>query len=98
MTELGAVDEEPAPATSSSSSPAAIARLFYAALAVAELLYVVDVLTDGAIRRLVEPRARRLRRQLADAIRRERAWQRDAPWVIFEAIELTRDAARREPA
>lgn len=97
-------DEEPPPPVSlgpASSAPrplltsAALARGFSAVLAVAELLYVLDVLTDGAVRAAVEPSARRIRSQLLAFVRREREWQRARAWVVWEAIEIAREEAER---
>lgn len=65
-----------------------VAAVFVAAL-VAEVAYVVDVATHGAVGREV----RRLVREAVARVEHERDVQRAARWVVFEAIEATREGA-----
>lgn len=70
-------------------------RFLTAALAgvvIAEVLYVVDVLTHGAALRNLQ----RVARDAVAYVEHERDVQRGARWVVFEAIEATREAAAHE--
>lgn len=68
-----------------------------AAVLVAEVVYLADVLTNGAVGRAAAPHVAELRRVLreaAAAAEREREVRASSRWVIFEAIEATREGAR----
>src|SRR4051794_29541203 len=82
------------------ANPERAVLFVYAALVAVELVYVADVMTHGAVLRVIEPHARRAHaaaraavRELVTAVRLEREIRLAARHVVFEAIEATREGA-----
>lgn len=70
--------------------------VLYAVSTVLLTAYIVDVLTDGAVMRAAAPAGgwcRAKMHRVGERLRRDRQWRQEAPAVVWEAIEMTMDAA-----
>ncbi len=65
----------------------------YTALVLADLVVVVDIISNGALHRWAARHARSLYRQITDPLRSEAEMRRASAWVVWEAIQLLEEAA-----